>query len=82
MFWNDLKRINLILRENIDELEKKNEELEERLKYEQSKNRIQEHNSLILLENAMEDRKKIKDLENNIELLKSNLTEEAKKYLN
>lgn len=51
-----------ILKDVINSLEDDKRELQEQLKE-------KEHNNIILLENAMELRERIKDLENNIELL-------------
>lgn len=51
-----------ILKDVINGLEDDKRELQEQLKE-------KEHNNIILLENAMELRERIKDLENNIELL-------------
>lgn len=51
-----------ILKDVINSLEDDKRELQEQLKE-------KDHNNIILLENAMELRERIKDLENNIELL-------------
>lgn len=58
----------------IDQQEKEKDKLKEQIK-------IQKHNNLILLENAIELRERIKDLENNIELLINNLSEEDKQKI-
>lgn len=60
-----------ILDAYVDENKKLKEKLE-----------IAEHNSLILLENSIEQRRKITDLENNIELLINNLSATKKKQIN
>lgn len=58
----------------IEQLEEDKEELENKLKE-------KEHNNLILLQNASEQRAKIKDLENNIEFLVDNLTPAKRKLI-
>lgn len=58
----------------IEHLEEDKEELENKLKE-------KEHNNLILLQNASEQRAKIKDLENNIEFLVNNLTPAKRKLI-
>lgn len=58
----------------IEQLEEDKEELENKLKE-------KEHNNLILLQNASEQRAKIKDLENNIEFLVNNLTPAKRKLI-
>lgn len=75
MFWNEQKRINEILKENLQSTEKALDE-------EKEKNRLYLHDILILLKNAEEDRAKIKVLENNVEFLTNNLSDECKMLLN
>lgn len=58
----------------IEQLEEEKEELENKLKE-------KEHNNLILLQNASEQRARIKDLENNIEFLVNNLTPAKRKLI-
>ena len=58
----------------IEQLEEDKEELENKIKE-------KEHNNLILLQNASEQRAKIKDLENNIEFLVNNLSSIKKKKI-
>ena len=58
----------------IEQLEEEKEDLENKLKE-------KEHNNLILLQNASEQRAKIKDLENNIEFLVNNLTPAKRKLI-
>lgn len=58
----------------IEQLEEEKEDLENKLKE-------KEHNNLILLQNASEQRVKIKDLENNIEFLVNNLSSIKKKKI-
>ena len=69
-------RTNLInnLKKVINSLEYENNQLKE-------KNRIYEKDLIILLDNAKEFRERIKDLENNIELLTNNLSPAKKKKL-
>lgn len=75
MFWNEQKRINAILKENLEATEKALEE-------EKEKNRLYLHDILILLKNAEENREQIKVLENNVEFLRNNLSDECKMLLN
>ncbi len=75
MFWNEQKRINAILKENLQSTEKALEE-------EKEKNRLYLHDILILLKNAEENREQIKVLENNVEFLTNNLSDECKILLN
>lgn len=75
MFWNEQKRINAILKENLENTEKALEE-------EKEKNRLYLHDIMILLKNAEENREQIKVLENNIEFLTNNLSDECKILLN
>lgn len=58
----------------IEQLEEEKEELENKLKE-------KEHNNLMLLQNASEQRARIKDLENNIEFLVNNLTPAKRKLI-
>lgn len=58
----------------IEQLEEEKEDLENKLKE-------KEHNNLILLQNASEQRARIKDLENNIEFLVNNLTPAKRKLI-
>ena len=75
MFWNEQKRINAILKENLEATEKA-------LKEEKEKNRLYLHDLMILLKNAEENREQIKVLENNIEFLTNNLSDECLSLLN
>ena len=75
MFWNEQKRIIAILKENLQSTEKALEE-------EKEKNRLYLHDILILLKNAEENREQIKVLENNVEFLTNNLSDECKMLLN
>lgn len=55
--------------------------LEEDLKKEKDKNRIYQKDMIILLDTNAEQRNKIIDLENNIELLVNNLSEQNKELI-
>ena len=58
----------------IDSLEEENKQLKNKMKE-------KEHDNLILLDNSIELRRKIKDLENNIEFLVNNLSSIKKKKI-
>ena len=60
--------------EVINQLEEENSRLKDKIKE-------KEHNNLMLLQNASEQRAKIKDLENNIEFLVNNLSSIKKKKI-
>ena len=60
--------------EVINQLEEENLRLKDKIKE-------QEHNNIILIDNGMELRSKIKDLENNIEFLSNNLSPKKKKEI-
>ena len=60
--------------EVINQLEEENSRLKDKIKE-------QEHNNIILIDNEMELRSKIKDLENNIEFLSNNLSPKKKKEI-
>ena len=62
------------LYEVINQLEEENSRLKDKIKE-------QEHNNIILIDNEMELRSKIKDLENNIEFLSNNLSPKKKKEI-
>lgn len=62
------------LRNVINELEDENAKLKYVI-------RLKEHNNVILLENSKELRAKIKDLENNLELVTNNLSAQKRKQL-
>lgn len=55
--------------------------LEQELKEEKTRNEIYQKDMVILLKNSEKQRKKIKDLENNIELLVNNLSEKNKELI-
>lgn len=58
----------------INSLEEENKQLKNKMKE-------KEHDNLILLNNSIELRRKIKDLENNIEFLVNNLSPKKKKEI-
>lgn len=58
----------------INSLEEENKQLKNKMKE-------KEHDNLILLNNSIELRRKIKDLENNIEFITNNLSEEDKQKI-
>lgn len=58
----------------INDLEDENQNLKAKI-------RIQEHNNLILLENARKHREEIKNLENNLEFVTNNLSAQKRKKL-
>ena len=60
--------------EVINQLEEENLRLKDKIKE-------QEHNNIILIENGMNLRSKIKDLENNIEFLSNNISTKKKKEI-
>ena len=60
--------------EFINQFEEENSRLKDKIKE-------KEHNNLMLLQNASEQRAKIKDLENNIEFLVNNLSAIKKKKI-
>lgn len=55
--------------------------LEDELKKEKEKNEIYQKDLIIVLKNGEEQRKKIKDLENNVEFLYNNLSPKKKKLV-
>ena len=55
--------------------------LEEDLKKEKARNEVYQKDMIILLNNSAEQRAKITDLENNIELLRNNLSEQNKELI-
>lgn len=69
------------LNETIKALIETNNKLEDKLKKEQEKNRINQNNLAIILENNTETRKKIEDLENNIEFLVNNLSKQKRELI-
>lgn len=71
-------RLKFMLRKTllkvINSLEEENKQLKNKMKE-------KEHDNLILLDNSIELRRKIKDLENNIEFLVNNLSSIKKKKI-
>lgn len=56
-------------------------ELEKDLENEKYINKIHEHNEVILLDNLTEAREKIQNLENNLDFITNNLSEEDKQKI-
>ena len=67
-------RLRKTLLKVINSLEEENKQLKNKMK-------LKEHDNLILLDNSIELRRKIKDLENNIEFLVNNLSSIKKKKI-
>ena len=67
-------RLRKTLLKVINSLEEENKQLKNKIKQ-------KEHDNLILLDNSIELRRKIKDLENNIEFLVNNLSSIKKKKI-
>ena len=67
-------RLRKTLLKVINSLEEENKQLKNKMKQ-------KEHDNLILLDNSIELRRKIKDLENNIEFLVNNLSSIKKKKI-
>lgn len=67
-------RLRKTLLKVINSLEEENKQLKNKMKE-------KEHDNLILLDNSIELRSKIKDLENNIEFLVNNLSSIKKKKI-
>lgn len=67
-------RLRKTLLKVINSLEEENKQLKNKMKQ-------KEHDNLILLDNSIELRRKIKDLENNIEFLANNLSSIKKKKI-
>lgn len=75
------KKLINTLKSTINDLEDEKLKLKEEIKKEKEKNRIYQHDLVILLQNAEENRKKIIDLENNIEFLVNNLSPAKRKLI-
>ena len=58
---------------------KKFNEMQSEIRRLKANNEYLQHDCLVMLENSEEQRRKITDLENNIEMLYNNLTEKNKK---
>lgn len=76
------KKLIQTLKNIINNLEDEKKNLEEELRKERAKNYTYQHDLIIILQNSEEYRKKIQDLENNIEILTNNLSLAKKKLLN
>lgn len=75
------KKLINTLKSTINDLEDEKLKLKEEIRKEKEKNRIYQHDLVILLQNAEENRKKIVDLENNIEFLVNNLSPVKRKLI-
>ena len=73
------KKLIDTLKDTINNLEDELQDTKKRLKTEQYKNEMYQKDLVIILENSEEQRKKITDLENNIEFLVNNLSPQKKK---
>lgn len=75
------KKLINTLKSTINDLEDEKLKLKEEIRKEKEKGRLYQHDLVILLENAEENRKKIVDLENNIEFLVNNLSPAKRKLI-
>lgn len=75
------KKLINTLKSTINDLEDKKLKLKEEIRKEKEKDRLYQHDLVILLQNAEENRKKIVDLENNIEFLVNNLSPAKRKLI-
>ena len=78
---NAEKKLIQTLYNVINELERELSLKDEKLKQENARNELYIKDICIVLKNESENRKRIKDLENNIELLVNNLSKQKKKQL-
>lgn len=75
------KKLINTLKSTINDLEDEKLKLKEEIRKEKEKGRLYQHDLIIFLENAEENRKKIVDLENNIEFLVNNLSPAKRKLI-
>jgi hypothetical protein len=75
------KKLIQVLKNTINNLEDDLSKQKEELRKEKAKNEMYQKDLIIVLENSEEQRKKIKDLENNIEILTFNLSASKRKQL-
>lgn len=75
------KKLINTLKSTINDLEDNKLKLKEEIRKEKEKGRLYQHDLVILLENAEENRKRIQDLENNIEFLVNNLSPAKRKLI-
>jgi hypothetical protein len=73
------KKLIQVLKNTINNLEDDLSKQKEELRKEKEKNEIYQKDLIIVLENSEEQRRKIKDLENNVEFLYNNLSAQKKK---
>lgn len=76
------KKLINTLKNVINNLEDDKNNLKEKLTKEKEKNEMYQKDLVIVLQNSEEYRKRIQDLENNIEFLVNNLSPSKKKLLN
>ena len=81
LFNENAERANELLKDAIDNLEEDIDLLNSKIKNRDKIIEKQQKDNAILLDNAAELRAKIEDLENNIELLTNNLTDENKELI-
>lgn len=81
LFNENAERANELLKDTINNLEEDINLLNSKIKNRDRMIEKQQKDNAILLDNAAELRAKIEDLENNIELLTNNLTDENKELI-
>ena len=81
LFNENAERTNELLKDTINNIQEENKLLELKVKNRDRMIEKQQKDNAILLDNAAELRAKIEDLENNIELLTNNLTDENKELI-
>ena len=81
LFNENAERANELLKDTINNLEEDIDLLNSKIKNRDRMIEKQQKENAILLDNAAELRVKIEDLENNIELLTNNLTDENKELI-
>ncbi len=81
LFNENAERANELLKDAIDNLEEDIDLLNSKIKNRDKIIEKQQKDNAILLDNAAELRAKIEDLENNIEILANNLTDENKELI-
>ena len=81
LFNENAERANELLKDAIDNLEEDIDILNSKIKNRDKIIEKQQKDNAILLDNAAELRAKIEDLENNIEILANNLTDENKELI-
>ena len=81
LFNENAERANELLKDTINNLEEDIDLLNSKIKNRDRMIEKQQKDNAILLDNAAELRAKMEDLENNIELLTNNLTDENKELI-